>query len=325
MVHGGWRTELQRRLSAPRGPENIATWQPLVPFGASYEVFAWWCGDPNSNQSDAAVFEITFAGAQSQRVSVNLQEGAGQWHSLGTYPFDAGTGGKVRIHGGYGYNVVADAVKLVFRGIAGQPVQPPPAPTSTPLVTHKPPSPVEQLSKGDLGRRLHLSQGGFYPTTSFEGAPLMQTFEDCKVFPGPGCDGLRNGWRVNILYGDMIVTYLISEDYRHVAVEPSEKLAAMQRIFLVIQKDTLVATVDRQPDGSWRLFSNQGHALNLEERMPEDLAALQDLIARYSSVGSAADENTNASLYGLGGQVRMGEEDQAKLNQVTDHLLAALR
>lgn len=75
-----------------------------------YEVFAIWTAD--SNRADNTPIDVVHAGGTAL-LSVNQETNGKQWVSLGTYTFNAGTGGSVLISndGANGY-VIVDAVKF---------------------------------------------------------------------------------------------------------------------------------------------------------------------------------------------------------------------
>ncbi|MCU0503218.1 MAG: hypothetical protein MUC51_15960, partial [Anaerolineae bacterium] len=202
---------------APRGFGNIAYVRPALPLAGSYEVFAWWCGDPNKDQSDRAEIQIypTQGRVATFPVYVNLQEDAGRWNSLGTYRLE--TNGFVSVDSGLAGNVVADAFRFVYRGPESGRITPTPRPTAFPWTNH-PPSPLEQLTAGDLSARLGLTRR-FY-TTSPLIASEEASFDDCQAFPRDGCGGTREGWRAQARTQQMTVPYRVSKDYRHVAIEP---------------------------------------------------------------------------------------------------------
>jgi len=89
-----------------------ARFTPNLPSAGTYKVYAMW----NSAGSDRATnvpFAITYAGG-TDNVVKNQNLNGGQWNLLGTYTFNAGTGGNVLITttGTNGY-VIADAVRFV--------------------------------------------------------------------------------------------------------------------------------------------------------------------------------------------------------------------
>lgn len=78
---------------------------------ANYAVYARWTSDPN--RATNVPYDITHAGGTTT-VTKNQQSGGGAWVLLGTYTFNAGTGGNVLIRttGTNGY-VIADAVRFL--------------------------------------------------------------------------------------------------------------------------------------------------------------------------------------------------------------------
>jgi hypothetical protein len=89
-----------------------ATWTPKIPAAGEYAVYEWHGDDPNSDHATDAPFTITHAGGTTT-VKVDLTKNTGEWHSLGTFKFNAGTAGNVTLTNKAGGNVIADAVKFV--------------------------------------------------------------------------------------------------------------------------------------------------------------------------------------------------------------------
>ena len=88
-----------------------ATFTPDLPASGSYEVLARWT--TGSNRATDVPFIITDASGTTT-VTENEQIDNGTWESLGTYTFNAGTSGNVKISnaGTNGY-VIADAVEFI--------------------------------------------------------------------------------------------------------------------------------------------------------------------------------------------------------------------
>lgn len=86
-------------------------WRPCLPATASYQVYARWTADPN--RCTSVPYEVNYSGGTTV-VNVNQTTNGGAWVLLGTWNFDAGNAGSVRINtiGTTGY-VVADAVRFV--------------------------------------------------------------------------------------------------------------------------------------------------------------------------------------------------------------------
>ena len=308
---------------APRGTQNIAYVQPELPVAGAYEIFAWWCGDPNHDQSQRALIQIHPAVGRiaPHQVYVNLQENAGQWNSLGTYYLEQS--GFLSINGYLDGNVVADAFRFVYRSPERVVITPTPMPTPIPWTGH-PPTPLEQLTCGDLSTRLGLVQR-FYPYTPITS---METaaFDDCQAFPRDGCSGAREGWRVQVQYQDMVVRYRVSLDYRFVAVEPSDALASRQLLYLYGTQGKRFFRVDHYPDDTWHL-SGADFERTYASYLPleaETVETLRSFVQTYSSVTFETPDEIELRLYGLGERVELSEEDRSRLATLGAELAAAV-
>jgi hypothetical protein len=97
--------------------DYTATWTPDIPAAADYDVYARWHADAHHSQS--VPYTVNYAGGASDTVEVNQRLDGGSWVHLGTYAFDAGTGGNVTVSytrsGDYD-RVCADAVKFAPAG-----------------------------------------------------------------------------------------------------------------------------------------------------------------------------------------------------------------
>ena len=97
--------------------DYTATWTPNISTAGNYDVYARWHAD--ENHSENVPYTVNYAAGGSQTVTVNQRLNGGKWVLLGTYNFDAGTGGNVTItytRSGDDDRVCADAVKLVPAG-----------------------------------------------------------------------------------------------------------------------------------------------------------------------------------------------------------------
>lgn len=301
---------------APRGIGNIAYVKPALPLRGAYEIFAWWCGDPNGDQAERAQIQIypTVGRVATFPVYVNLQENAGQWRSLGVYPLE--TNGFLSIDSGLHGNVVADAFRFVYRSPERTSITPTPLPTPI-LWSNHPPSPLEQLTAGDLSARLGLTRR-FYTAS-----PLIvsqeTTFDDCQAFPRDGCGGARPGWRVRVGHRQMTVAYRVSQDYRHVAIEPPPDLAGRQSLYLYGSQGARFFRVDRYPDDVWMLSAAPLDAEAPATSMPLEAQVVQDLrefIDRYGTIRFAMNAGAppgEATLYGLGPKVELDAGDRGRL------------
>jgi type IV pilus assembly protein PilY1 len=102
----------------PYPGDYTATWTPDIPSAGVYEVRARWRATPN--RSENVGYTITHAGG-TDTVSKNQRLNGGEWVSLGTYSFDAGTGGNVTmsctVTDTSQDSVCADAVEFLPGGI----------------------------------------------------------------------------------------------------------------------------------------------------------------------------------------------------------------
>lgn len=305
---------------APRGIGNIAYVEPSLPIAGAYEVYAWWCGDPNGDQAERAQIQVypTRGRVATYLVSVNLQEDAGQWNSLGVFPLERN--GFLSIDSTLHGNVVADAFRFVYRGPASAALTPTPRPTPVTWSNH-PPSPLEQLTAGDLAARLGLTRR-FYTASPLIASEEM-TFDDCQAFPRDGCGGSRAGWRAQVRYQQLVVSYRVAKDYRHVAIEPPAGLADRQMLYLFGSKGTRFLRIDRYPDDTWMLSAAPLDAdapatsIPLE---PQVVVDLRTFIDRYGTIRFTTNEGIQATLHGFGPRVELSEGDRAILSTLIEAL-----
>ncbi len=114
-VSTGWsrQTANERQFGATvhvasGGSAATVTYTPILAYSGTYEVLAWVA--PTTTQSSAV--SVTIRHAQGETVML-LDETAGEvgWHSLGTYPFNAGEQGHAVLAATGGGTVAADAFK----------------------------------------------------------------------------------------------------------------------------------------------------------------------------------------------------------------------
>ena len=87
-----------------------ARWQPTIPQPRAYNLAVWYV--QGSNRADNACFTITHADG-STAVTVNQQINGETWFELGTYFFNAGTGGYVTLdNDAHSAVVIADAIRF---------------------------------------------------------------------------------------------------------------------------------------------------------------------------------------------------------------------
>jgi hypothetical protein len=91
-----------------------ATYTPNIPQSGDYDVYAWWTR--HGNRATNAPYTVNHSGG-SDVVLVNQEEGGGGWTYLGTYHFNAGTGGSVMLSDDADEYVMADAIKWQLSSI----------------------------------------------------------------------------------------------------------------------------------------------------------------------------------------------------------------
>ena len=303
---------------APRGIQFIAHFRPKLPVAGSYEVFGWWPGDPHHDQSDHTRLQLfPFPGVVAPYlIWVNFQQDVGRWVSLGTYPL--GQDPVLEVDGNLQGNVVADAFRFVYRSADRVVITPTPAPTPISWTNH-PPSPLEQLTSGDLSYRLGLVQR-FYPYTP--GTFVEATFDDCQSFPRVECSGQRPGWQAVVRYEDLTVNYRVSKDYRYVAIDAPQELAGRQFAYLLGQQGNRTLRVDHYPDDSWGVsgtdFARTSASFSPLDR--EIVDRLRGFIQSYGTITLTAPSGLRLTLYGLGGRVEFSAQDQAEFAALGDQL-----
>jgi hypothetical protein len=91
---------------------NYAEFRPNLP-GGTTTVYAWW--SQGTNRYTAVPYAVTSA-AGTATVNANQQTNGGRWNQLGTYTFNRGTAGTVRVLDKFADSTkvaIADAVKFV--------------------------------------------------------------------------------------------------------------------------------------------------------------------------------------------------------------------
>lgn len=98
--------------NANKGSSTVR-YNPTLPSAGSYEVFMRWTAD-SGRAPNVSIDINAAAGLITNAATVNQQVNNGEWISVGTYTFNAGTAGylKIKNAGTTGY-VIADAVKFV--------------------------------------------------------------------------------------------------------------------------------------------------------------------------------------------------------------------
>jgi len=110
-------------VSGAGSGENHAIYRPTIGVPGYYEVHEWhgWHGDNQESYQEATnvPFEIHH-GEGSTAGLINQQIQAGQWNSLGTYYFNRGSQGYVKISNDADGYVIADAFRFRYVGGASQ-------------------------------------------------------------------------------------------------------------------------------------------------------------------------------------------------------------
>jgi hypothetical protein len=302
------------------GLSTAAEVRPDLPEAGSYEVYAWWCGDPHQDQSDNGIIEVHRSAGDPapQAVAVNYQANAGSWQSLGVY--DLKPGAFLNVKSVLDGKVVADAFRFVYRSPANGEEAPTPAPTATTVVSHYPPAPWQQLSSGDLARRLDLT-GDIYASVPMTATHVR--FDDCQAFPRDGCGGTQDGWQAIVGYETITLTYRVSDDYKLVAIDGSdEKLDPWlmgqdhpQRIFLQGNVGGSDFSVTYYPDNTWHLLRpGDGSMSESDVILTQDQAdTLQTLAPKYSSLYLRTTDGEELVFYGLGPVVAPSDADRDML------------
>ena len=110
---------------------DTATWTFAVPQPGSYEVYAWWW-EGDWRPTDVPYTIHHNEGAQTVRV--NQQVNGGQWNALGTFNFTGTNSIVVSDDVTSGQDIVADAVRLVYRAPLSAPPTPTPDPTAVEII-----------------------------------------------------------------------------------------------------------------------------------------------------------------------------------------------
>ena len=313
------------------GLYNTAEVRPDLPEAGSYEVFAWWCGDPHYDQTGKGIIEVHRSAVDSapEAVAVDYRANAGQWQSLGIYNLepDAFLNVKSVLDG----KVVADAFRFVYRSPAGGEVAPTAVPTAAPITTHYPPAYWQQRITGDLATRLDLTNS---QAVSVPISATLVSFDDCQAFPRDGCSGTKDGWQAIAGYETITLTYRVSDDYKLVAIEGADMWLDPwlmgqdhpQRIFLEGSEGGGFS-VHYYPDNTWHLLRpGQGSMPASDVILTQDQAnTLRTLAPKYSSLYLRTTGGESLDFYGLGPVVAPSDADRETLLALGAALTAAPR
>ncbi len=103
---------------------DVARWTFPVASNGTYDVYAWWL--ESATRPSNVPFTVYYSGG-SNTVRVDQRAGGGQWNLLGSFPFIVTGTVSVSDAVSSGTDVVADAIRLVFRSATVPAGVPPPA------------------------------------------------------------------------------------------------------------------------------------------------------------------------------------------------------
>lgn len=107
-------------------PTAEAEWRPDLPRAGRYEIAVWFV--PEQHRSPDAPFTVEHAEGTAE-VRVDQRQGPTRWVPLGTFPFEAGTDGRVILRNNAAKrNVIADAVRFRLTEAAAPALPSAPAP-----------------------------------------------------------------------------------------------------------------------------------------------------------------------------------------------------
>lgn len=155
-------------VNTGKGSKSVK-FTPSLPLTAEYQVYARWSSA--ANRATNAPIDVQHASG-TNTLTVNQTQNGGQWVLLGTYSFNAGTGGSVTIRnaGTNGY-VIADAVR--FTPVAGG--------SGSSLLTSIEPLPLPMTVSSEVVRN-----GGFEENSKgWKGAKIVCNHE-AKVVAATG-------------------------------------------------------------------------------------------------------------------------------------------
>jgi hypothetical protein len=108
-----WRSQY-----APAGNGSaVAVFTPTIKLGGSYRVYEWhgWRGRDSSSYLEATNVPCTVTHAKgTTKISIDQSKNAGKWNLLGTFTFNPGTTGSVKITNQANGYVIADAFKFEY-------------------------------------------------------------------------------------------------------------------------------------------------------------------------------------------------------------------
>jgi hypothetical protein len=119
-------------FAAPGNGEISSRWNLRIGRPGLYEVFAWSPNEVKSSFTDRGGFRAEDIATDapftihhrngSTTTRVNIRQDGGGWASLGTFAFDPGNSDYIELSNDANGYVLADAVKLVWRGVGEPPI-----------------------------------------------------------------------------------------------------------------------------------------------------------------------------------------------------------
>lgn len=113
--------------SLPGSGENTAIFTPTIGVAGFYKVYEWHGDLPQAQEANDVPYEIHHANGTAFGV-IDQTKNYGKWNYLGTYNFNVGTDGYVKISNNANGIVVADAFKFVYDESGGDVDNIPPNP-----------------------------------------------------------------------------------------------------------------------------------------------------------------------------------------------------
>jgi len=141
------------------GTLSTARWTPTMPAAGNYQVFVWYRA--GSNRASDAPYTVYYNGGNIT-IPVDQKVNSGQWNSLGTYSFAAGSSGYVQLSDNAEPStvVVADAVRFLAQTASPTPKEPKP-----PVV--EPSSGITEVIVDSEPTSLDYDDKGSWTTTSY--------------------------------------------------------------------------------------------------------------------------------------------------------------
>ena len=159
--------------------QDTATWAFTVPESGNYDVYAWWWeGDWRPTDVPFTINHFD----DSTTVRVDQRTNGGQWNLLGTFYFQDEGSVVVSDDVSSGQDIVADAIRLVYRSEGLPQVTPTPEPTNTPS-----PEPTPDSVTLDFDAIVFANSN----ETSFKSDQTLNMQVIARDVPTPGLYGVQ--------------------------------------------------------------------------------------------------------------------------------------